>query len=400
EPLDVGTLRVMAFDLKTRSSRPILGGGVRPLFAPTGHLLYGDPDGALMAIGFDPRTLEVAGSPTTLITGVRVSGAATRSIRFAVSGTGTLVYDTGARGPTGRERRLVEVDLSGAERMLPVVGSSLHEPRYSPGDGRWIVYGDGSRISVYDGLSGSNPDFASGFEPKWSPDGAFIYFSVGSSGVQRRRADRSQDAEQLTEPGTVRYVTSVAPDGALATVREQSEDRGWDLRLMRLGPDGVELEDLLVADWDEYTADVSRDGRWVAYAATEEGEQRVYVRSFPEIGEKHAVSSGPGTQPLWAPDGTAIYYIDGARIMAVDVQTEPRFSASTPRLLFENPDYLTLDPDGRDHNWGIHPDGSRFVFAKDVGSAMGDEARAPTSPVYLVTNWFEELRQLTGGDQR
>jgi serine/threonine-protein kinase len=208
----------------------------------------------------------------------------------------------------------------------------------------------------------------------------------------RRRTDFGGEAELLADSRSNRFVTDIAPGDSIAVVRELTEDRGWDLSLMRQGADGTEFEGLLTADWNEANADVSPDGRWIAYQSDESGEYRIYVRSFPEISRPYNLSSGSGISPLWSPDGGTLYYTDGSRFMAVDVATEPAFSASEPRLLFEGPNYLTLDSDGSDSNWGIHPDGSRFVVVK----SSDDDESAAGSTVYLVTNWFEELRQRMG----
>ena len=74
--------------------------------------------------------------------------------------------------------------------------------------------------------------------------------------------------------------------------------------------------------------------------------------------------------------------------MAVDFRTEPTFNlSSVPGMLFENPQYGA---------WDIHPDGSRFVVVKSQGaeeSPVGDIAPAE---VYIVTDWFEELRDRMG----
>ena len=44
----------------------------------------------------------------------------------------------------------------------------------------------------------------------------------------------------------------------------------------------------------------------------------------------------------------------------------------------------------------IHPDGSRFIMVK-LGDGSGVEGvAAASSEIYLVTNWFEELRQRMG----
>ena len=67
--------------------------------------------------------------------------------------------------------------------------------------------------------------------------------------------------------------------------------------------------------------------------------------------------------------------------MAVDVRTSPRFSAGTPRALFDDtfavsPNFIT--------GYSVAADG-RFLFAQPVKSDP------PTRAVQVVLNWFSEL---------
>ncbi len=66
-----------------------------------------------------------------------------------------------------------------------------------------------------------------------------------------------------------------------------------------------------------------------------------------------------------------------------------------PRVLFDEPDYSRAQNPGGVRTWDIHPDGSRFVMvASESGEAGG--AGGGLSDVYLVVNWFEELKQRMG----
>ncbi len=79
--------------------------------------------------------------------------------------------------------------------------------------------------------------------------------------------------------------------------------------------------------------------------------------------------------------------------MAVAVETEPDFSAlSAPEVLFDRPEYTRYQNPGPVRTWDIHPDGSRFIMVK----SRDESGVAGFTEVYLVTNWFEELRQRMG----
>ena len=180
---------------------------------------------------------------------------------------------------------------------------------------------------------------------------------------------------------------------SIVVIREDSPDRGRNLLLMRQSGGSVEIEDFLAAEWNEMNGEISPDGRWIAYQSDESGEYRVYVHSFPVITGRHSVSPGLGSDPVWSPDGQRLYYRSGPRFMAVAVETEPDFSAlAAPEVLFDRPEYTRWQNPGPTRTWDIHPDGSRFVMVKS-----GDESGVGGfAEVYLVTNWFEELRQRMG----
>ena len=119
----------------------------------------------------------------------------------------------------------------------------------------------------------------------------------------------------------------MSPCDSIIVVRDNTADRGRDLLLMRQGASGTEFEDFLTAELNESSADISPDGQWIAYQSDESGEYRIYVHSFPVITDRHSVSPGLGTDPVWSPDGRTLYYRSGSQYLAVDVTTEPVFDA-------------------------------------------------------------------------
>ena len=83
--------------------------------------------------------------------------------------------------------------------------------------------------------------------------------------------------------------------------------------------------------------------------------------------------------------------------------TDPSFAvASAPRRLFDYP-ALTGRVARKDAPyWDVHPDGARFILTELSGMAPGaqqggEETLSPLQrlqDVYIVTNWFTELRRL------
>ena len=61
--------RIGLLSLDTGEIREIIDGGTRPLYSPTGHVVYGR-EGALLAVPFDLQTGETLGRPTVVLTDV------------------------------------------------------------------------------------------------------------------------------------------------------------------------------------------------------------------------------------------------------------------------------------------------------------------------------------------
>jgi len=122
----------------------------------------------------------------------------------------------------------------------------------------------------------------------------------------------------------------------------------------------------------------------MAYVSNESGRAEVYVQPYPGPGAKRQISTEGGNEPVWARDGEELFYRNGDQMMAVEVTTEPTFSASTPRLLFEG----NFQPSsGNLANYDVTPDGQRFVMIQLGGTD------SEASQINVVLNWFEELKQ-------
>jgi Tol biopolymer transport system component len=66
----------------------------------------------------------------------------------------------------------------------------------------------------------------------------------------------------------------------------------------------------LIAE-DAESADLSPDGRWLAYCARDPEGPRVYVASFPDLARRAQVTSRAACWPQFGPDGQSLYFSDG-----------------------------------------------------------------------------------------
>jgi Tol biopolymer transport system component len=81
----------------------------------------------------------------------------------------------------------------------------------------------------------------------------------------------------------------------------------------------------LQSAFSQGAAQLSPDGRWVAYVSNEFGRYEIYVRSFSNAQMKWQISDGGGVEPVWARNGQELFYRAGDRSLAVDITTYPAF---------------------------------------------------------------------------
>src|SRR5262249_41638003 len=120
----------------------------------------------------------------------------------------------------------------------------------------------------------------------------------------------------------------------------EAESRLWLLAL-----DGQAAPKPVPGPWPwRLWAQISPNGRWMAYVSDASGGYEVYVRSFPYgDGDRWQVSARGGIEPRWRADGRELFFIGAdQQLMAVPVTTEGRFEAGTPTSLFAT----RLDPIG------------------------------------------------------
>jgi len=381
--------RVDVLDLKTGERRTILRGGGRARYVPTGHLIYA-AGGTLYAAAFDLQRLEVRGDAVPVVSEAGL-------LDFAVSDEGTLVYQA---GEIDLRRELVWVDRQGREEPLGAPLRPYLYPRLSP-DGTRValdVLEPDRDIWMWDlrrnALERFTRDPAGNPLVEWSPDGRYLVFGsdrFGATNLFRQASDGSGEPERLLESDRLQMpVCFPSEERLLFSANVPGHHR--DIHALTL--DGNRrAEPLIYGPANELNADVSPEGRWIAYDSDESGQFEVYVRSYPDPynGGRWQISSGGGRQPLWSSDGTELYYRDfNGAMMAASVTPGPTFTPGPVVMLFENAGYGGSGAQGGGRTYDLSADGRRFLMLKAVPSA--DDESSPSLVVAL--NWFEELKRL------
>ena len=377
----------------------LIEGGRDARYVPTGHLVYA-LDGTLLAQVFDLDQRTMRGGPVALVEGVRMSAGQTGAAMFSVSGDGALVYVPGSAGSAG-ERRLVWVDRQGQEEFLNVAAARYTRPRISPDGTRVaaeIVGDDGtSAIWVADATRGTLSRVTAGeaSSPVWTADGQQVVFASlgdGEPGLFRQSADGTGDVERLvTIEATVR-AGNWSPDGS-RLVFDMLRGSAVDIGVLTMEGERS-WTPLLETDAREFGPVISPDGQWIAYVSDDTGGLEVYVQRFPELGLRQPISTDGGMDPIWSPDGRALFYL-GTRggggpdeMAVVTIDPGPPLSVGTPEVLFEHAPYVRGQ--GRGRQYDVDPDGQRFLIVSDAAS--GARGAALTPQINVVLNWHQELK--------
>ena len=312
---------------------------IKARYLPTGHLLMAQA-GALLAARFDPREGRLLDTPTPVLTGV--STDADRVANFEVSAGGTLVY---VGGDAASDATLTWTDREGREQGTLDDRAAYVHPRLSP-DGSRLAVEVGSEvgdrhIEIFDLQRGTRTVLATegrSAQPAWHPDGRRL--AVGSE------RDGSWDLHLLPvsgpgapEPLLVapfeQWLGTFTPSGDALVFYQVDQRTARDLWVLHMGNGTTRPFRATAAN--ERGVRLSPEGNWLAYVSNESGRDEVYVESFPEPGTRWTVSTAGGTEPVWAPDGTELFYREGGRMMSVAVSSGDDLAPSLPRLLFEGP---------------------------------------------------------------
>jgi serine/threonine-protein kinase len=360
--------------------------------------------GNLFAIAFDAKKLTTRGLPVALEQEVASTAVGSGAVHFAPSRRGGAIWIGGER------RTAIGTPLwfsrDGSSRPAPLqVGVDVLQLALSPDDTRVVLrggnlqagirtqdlwIGDLERGTVTRLTFDENSD-----HPTWTPDGLRIAYgrdrkpegsdSPAGREIAWKLADGSREAEVLiSEPGAIFAPLDFTPDGRqLLFTRWREADSNSDIWVVDVDPAG-EARPFLITPFEEFSATISPDGRWIAYDSNESGRAEIYVRPFPESGGKWLVSNTTGLEPRWSRDGRELFFRNEAgRLFRVEIDTRDGFRASSPEMLFEG-----LLGGRNPRSYGVSQDSQRFVSLR-----LFDPSRLSHAVDYS-NEWLARARRL------
>ncbi len=378
--------KIVLKDLETGSRFVVVEGAAYGRYIPTGHIVYANGDGDLIAVPFDMDGRST-GDAFPVTSGVLL-GQWGGGASFAVSPTGTLIFVRAS----GLERHLLYwYDRSG--QRLSQLGSTMTAAwglEVEPGGRRVATtlpnnQNDDVHLLEEQAVNPRRLTFAveSDEWPVWSPDGshiAWVRYAGGGGRVLMTEVESGVEVDTLFQTQNELWPRSWSPDGRWLALSVRTPDSGLDVVAVDVH-DPSNVISIASGPSEEWDPQISPDGNWIAYDSDETGQLQTYVAAFPSGEGANPLWQEGGVHPRWSPDSNELFFWQGTTLMAAAYRTEPTFTVAEVRELFSEPDYVVSD----DPYYDVTSDG--FLIQLHNRTSGATEIR-------VVQNFFEELRQV------
>jgi len=354
-----------------------------PVYSATGHILYRrQPNNpGIWALPFSLPDHAATGEPFLV---------ASEGDLPSVSSDGTLVH---VRGVATRQTQIAWVDRTG--KVLGTVGEPQAHwpfPALSP-DGRRIAVSAGENemheVWIHDAERNTRSrltfDAHAQFGATWSPDGARIVFSQGSTfpfTIGEKDADGGGETKEISSG----LIPQFSPDGRYMLTTMLGANTDLDIWLTDLQGDGKPVP-LLTESGLQFSASISPGGDYYAYVSDETGSPQIYMKRFPSGEGRWQVSVRGGLWPLWSRDGRRLYFAFENDILQVDITPGPSPRLGNPRVVFARqplgwPLMFNWPP-----GFDVTSDEQRFVLCLPVAGEQVPEG------IVVVENWSSEFNR-------
>jgi eukaryotic-like serine/threonine-protein kinase len=374
---------LMVGSLDSGQSKVLLSSFVSSVACSDQHLFY-VRGGTLMAQAYDASKFALVGEAFPVADQVAANGD-NHHFDFSTSRQGVVSYRKGSPntqmmwvnrngeqlGKVGEPGRYAHIDLS--PDGTHVLAERLDSDERN-GD-LWLFdlnRGTSSRLTF---------DPAWDMSAYWSPDGNKIVFSSTRDSYIRnnlylKSSSGAGEDQLLLKSENQKYTSDWSDDGKYIIYWEgDPKSQTSDIWLLPVA--GGKPIPYLVAPFSQYDAQLSPDGKWMAYGSDESGISEIYVQPFPTTGSKWQISTNGGWSPKWRRDGKELFFMGpDQRLHAVEIKTTPTFDASVPKTLFAV--HGKGMPDR--YEYAVSPDGQRFLICSVV-------EELPITPITLILNW-------------
>lgn len=262
--------------------------------------------------------------------------------------------------------------------------------------------------------------------PIWSPDGAKIVFASlrnGKYGLYLTRASGCGAEELLIESESRLAPQSWSPDERHLVYWVQDPKNAGDLWMLPMDGDkkgDKKPEAVLATPADETHAQISPDGKWIAYTSNLTGRKEVWVRPFPSGLDQWQISPDASTfggdWPRWnrtTPKTTEVFYhsittsFTGGLYAQPDGFQGPIFSVAlkvgadtiepaSPQEVIRTM-AVRLAHGSDYHTYGVSPDAKCFLVMQRVITADAATGalltELPVPGLTVALNWQSGLKK-------
>jgi Tol biopolymer transport system component len=387
---DTAKSAIYVSSLDSKETQPLIGVASNVNYTPPGFLIYGRQE-TLMAQPFDAERLRIMGDPIPVAQGVQrmpIPGSL-----FSISQNGVLAYRS-----TGSSNTQLAWYSREGKRLGPVgEPADYSNPAISPDQKRVAVCIRDPQTKMRDiwvidlqrgGTSRLTFDPGDDKNPTWSPDSARIAFSSDRKGhldIYVKPASGAGEEQTLLQSSEDKVVEDWSPDGQYLAYGTDPSNGEFLFSL----PEN-KVAQLLPEKYSNpqvrFCPTRGSIPRWFAYASSESGRSEVYVRSFAGVtslsGGRWQISTHGGSEPIWRGDGKELFYANGNKLMAIDVNPDGEsFEKGVAKELFEAP--LAEE---RRSNYAVSADGKRFL----LNVRVEDKAIAQFT---VMLNWRVGLKK-------
>ena len=381
-------------------------------YAAPGFLLF-IQNGVLTAQRFDLGSFKLTGDPVPLVEQV--------GNNFAVADNGRLVYQHAQQGTPVRSatNQLQWFDRNGKPQELLGAPSTYGSIELSPDGSRVAVdqvtavaaNRDIYTVEIDRGASDRlTTDEAPDVMPVWEPPGGkgrVLFASQrGDSPIGNPKLFiRSSSSvggdtllfEGLPSEGSLPQDWSADGRHIVFIRRIGANASSWNLWIRPMFGDEKPVA-YLETPFRKTQAQISPNGKWLAYVTNETGTNQVVVQTFPnQEGGRWPVTANGGVSPRWGADGRELYYVasDG-KLMAVQIKEEPVFTLGPTTPLFQTtlPTRATALPQLSGWPYDVDPKGQRFLLITPYSASAANSANpADPVPITVIVDWRTALRK-------
>jgi Tol biopolymer transport system component len=219
--------------------------------------------------------------------------------------------------------------------------------------------------------------------PAWFPDGTRIAFSStrrGRRDIYEKAASGTGEERLMLGSDVEKNVEYWSPVGKLLLFNVLPGSGTRQVWALPLEGEGKSYA-VLSGPADISSSPLSPDGKFIAYHSSESRRYDIFIQNFPPAGDRWPISTAGGMGPQWRRDGKELFYVEGSRLMAVDIKVDgSRLEPGTPHLLFEAP-FMTV---GR-NAYVPSLDGQRFLAILQVQQTSG-------LSITVELNWMSRLK--------